>query len=337
MPAEVPEDLILPLPNNNREQDIFMVLQDAHRQIAIALQDVAIVGTADTEKVKASSTDPTAGYLDAKVKASIEVDADQIQLVGDSETPGNTYYYGTDASGTKGFHSFSVGSSDPTLIIDTDNDTSIKTETNPDEDIIRITVAGIQQGSFSADGLTLYTGASVNEFSIDTSMSGNSDDAAPTEKAVKAYVDDLESRVTTIVQNWLLTSAVRGDIFTVNRDIDDNLYIDKITPLKYGYVLVDGGPGEIPFWDRVDGAPGALIADTVTFAVNLTTFNQQDLITMADTIDSTSVITTDTPADDSSEEVRSMSTSYTAATEAIDVSANEIIAAITTELSGSVA
>lgn len=37
-------------------------------------------------------------------------------------------------------------------------------------------------------GLALKTGADVNEFSTDTTMGGNSDDAVPTEKAVKTYV-----------------------------------------------------------------------------------------------------------------------------------------------------
>lgn len=39
------------------------------------------------------------------VKNSIEVDSNQLQLDGDSSTPGNSKYYGTDGSGTKGFHS----------------------------------------------------------------------------------------------------------------------------------------------------------------------------------------------------------------------------------------
>ncbi len=37
--------------------------------------------------------------------------------------------------------------------------------------------------------LTLGAGTSVNEFSIDGALTGNSDDAVPTEKAVKTYVD----------------------------------------------------------------------------------------------------------------------------------------------------
>ena len=40
------------------------------------------------------------------VKNSIEIDAGDLQLVGDLLTPGSTKYYGTDKTGTKGFYSF---------------------------------------------------------------------------------------------------------------------------------------------------------------------------------------------------------------------------------------
>jgi len=38
-------------------------------------------------------------------------------------------------------------------------------------------------------GLELPNGTSIDEISIDTTLAGNSDDAVPTEKAVKAYAD----------------------------------------------------------------------------------------------------------------------------------------------------
>ena len=70
------------------------------------------------ELVKTSSDDTTAGYLDAKIKNSIVVDSEQLQLSGDSATPGNSKYYGTNASGTKGFYDVPTGggaASDPVL------------------------------------------------------------------------------------------------------------------------------------------------------------------------------------------------------------------------------
>jgi len=46
-----------------------------------------------------------------------------------------------------------------------------------------------QRAKIDSEGLTLQLGTSVNEFSTDGTLFGNSDDAVPTEKAVKTYVD----------------------------------------------------------------------------------------------------------------------------------------------------
>ena len=54
-------------------------------------------------KVKASSGDVSPDYLDSKVKNSIEIDSDDLQLVGDQATPGNTKLYGTSSAGVKGW------------------------------------------------------------------------------------------------------------------------------------------------------------------------------------------------------------------------------------------
>jgi len=72
---------------------------------------------------------------------------------------------------------------------DADKDTKIQVEESADEDIIRMDVAGTQEAQLDANGLSLKTGASINEFSTDGTLAGNSDDVAPTEKAVKTYVD----------------------------------------------------------------------------------------------------------------------------------------------------
>jgi len=57
------------------------------------------------EKVKASSTDPTAGYLSDKVKRSITVVDNKLQLVNDVDSPAPLNYYGTDGNGIRGFYS----------------------------------------------------------------------------------------------------------------------------------------------------------------------------------------------------------------------------------------
>jgi hypothetical protein len=50
--------------------------------------------------------------------------------------------------------------------------------------------AGASYISSDATGISLISGASINEFSIDGTLAGDSDTAVPTEKAVKGYVDD---------------------------------------------------------------------------------------------------------------------------------------------------
>lgn len=61
--------------------------------------------------------------------------------------------------------------------------------------------AGARRMDYTASGLLLEIGTRVNEFSIDGTLAGNSDNALPTEKAVKTFVDaylhnDLESLTT---------------------------------------------------------------------------------------------------------------------------------------------
>lgn len=77
-------------------------------------------------------------------------------------------------------------------IEDADLDTGIYVEYATDEDKVRFYTSSTKRGQFDANGLTLASGASVNEFSTDDTLAGNSDDAVPTEKAVKTYVDALD-------------------------------------------------------------------------------------------------------------------------------------------------
>jgi hypothetical protein len=51
-------------------------------------------------------------------------------------------------------------------------------------------IGSISPNSGDFTDLSLPTGATINEFSIDGTLAGNSDTAIPTEKAVKTYVDN---------------------------------------------------------------------------------------------------------------------------------------------------
>jgi hypothetical protein len=54
--------------------------------------------------ISVDSSTASAPEVSIDVKNSVEVDAGEVQLVGDAATPGNNKYYGTDGAGVKGFH-----------------------------------------------------------------------------------------------------------------------------------------------------------------------------------------------------------------------------------------
>lgn len=62
---------------------------------------------------------------------------------------------------------------------------------------IQILTNGVVKYQVNDDGLKLQTGTPINEFSTDGTLGGNSDDAVPTEKAVKTYVDKILASILT--------------------------------------------------------------------------------------------------------------------------------------------
>ena len=63
----------------------------------------------DKFRVLASSGDTAPTFLDGKVKNSVEVDGDQMQLVNDQSAPGINMMYGTNSSGTKEWIPIPIG------------------------------------------------------------------------------------------------------------------------------------------------------------------------------------------------------------------------------------
>lgn len=74
--------------------------------------------------------------------------------------------------------------------------------------------------TLGSDGkLTLVSGVAINEFSSDGTLAGDSDDAVPTEKAVKTYCDNLEVDTSVIENNIALNSfriAINGSLTRFN-------------------------------------------------------------------------------------------------------------------------
>lgn len=84
--------------------------------------------------------------------------------------------------------------------------------------------------SISATGATLASGTEINEFSIDGTLVGNSDDAVPTEKAVKTYVDS-----SGVTDHGALTGLADDDHPQYMQDL-----IDDSSPTLRGNLDTDG-------------------------------------------------------------------------------------------------
>ena len=81
----------------------------------------------------------------------------------------------------------------------------------------------------------------------------------------------------------LLSGAQYGDIFFVNKDIDETLFIDKRRIGKNTQVLTT--EGTIPFWDYVGNTPGAETSSRYTKVLFQYVYVAKDKITMDKTID----------------------------------------------------
>lgn len=140
-------------------------------------------------------------------------------------------------------------------------------------------------------GVTLRNGTEINEFSTDGTLAGNSDDACPTEKAVKTYVDSGVTKgthnTTWTCDNWAgaqtgnINYAVYGDIINLsipatgaNGNGVDNDTIDITTVLPSN--LRPSTTIEQPCFVDDDGSAVrgrcVILTDgTITFYVNITT------------------------------------------------------------------
>ena len=106
------------------------------------------------------------------------------------------------------------------IIHNEDLDTYI--DFNDNEIILR--TGGNYSLNATSTGVTLQSGTNVNEFSIDGTLAGDSDDAVPTEKAVKKYVDDNSG---TVVNKMTVTPTAHIE----------NLDVSSLSP--FGILFVD--------------------------------------------------------------------------------------------------
>jgi hypothetical protein len=129
-----------------------------------------------------------------------------------------------------------------------------------------ITGTSVVVSTWNASGMAFATGATVNEFSTDGTLSGNSDTAVPTEQAVKTYVDNAIGGTETVRFVSSDTTAVAGDI-----------------------VLVDSTAGDVNI-ELLESEDGKITVKKVTGDANTVT-----IFTSPGTIDGQASITIDTP------------------------------------------
>jgi len=123
----------------------------------------------------------------------------------------------------------SVGSVDIMTLAETSQQFGISTSSyfniNQSTNVITINANTTEVANFTVDGLTLESGVSIDEFSIDGTLVDNSDDAVPTEKAVKTYVD-------TAISNFTPDKIWEGDSYVE--------VVDDGTTAGYVTIVADG-------------------------------------------------------------------------------------------------
>lgn len=83
----------------------FLFVGDVTQYTDENAQDAVGTILADTDTVNATYTDNTPEIkFDVRTQMSVTSDASGLKLSGDSATPGNSKYYGTNGAGTKGFY-----------------------------------------------------------------------------------------------------------------------------------------------------------------------------------------------------------------------------------------
>ena len=97
---------------------------------------------------------------------------------------------------------------------------------------VEIKTDNTTRATVDSDGITLSSGTNINEFSIDGTLAGDSDNAVPTEKAVKAYVDANGGGLSNLVEDT--TPQLGGNLDIQAHSIEgvdatEFSYVDGVT------------------------------------------------------------------------------------------------------------
>jgi len=192
---------------------------------------------------------------------SIELAAGNLGLVNDVASPGNSYYYGTNGSGTKGYHVLSNGS--VTTITGVDNDDLEWNITNPTTTpaleviLLPTTVTAGSYGSASTS-LVLTSDANGRLTAVNTTP-------------IQITTSQITS-FTTDVQDTIATSLVAGTGITID-DTDSSAIVIASTATAYtneeaqdavGTILVDSSNIDFTYSDATPSITADLIVTGVT-------------------------------------------------------------------------
>jgi len=158
----------------------------------------------DSEKTKLAGIE-TGATADQTAKNSIEIDADQFQLVNDTAAPGNNKLYGTDGSGAKGWYDQpSAGSGDMLkATYDTNSDGTVDSaDTAASADAL--TAGGVQH--------SLTVSSSKVQLVNDTALPGNN----------KVYGTDGSG-----TRGWYSAGSGSGDMLKSTYDSNDDGKVDE--------------------------------------------------------------------------------------------------------------
>jgi len=95
------------------------------------------------------------------------------------------------------------------------NASALSFDTTGKAGILEIVTTNDAEGIKMSGTLSMGLGTSINEFSTDGTLAGDSDDAVPTEKAVKAYVDNISVGYAVKTVEILSSGITAGDDYTI--------------------------------------------------------------------------------------------------------------------------
>lgn len=109
------------------------------------------------------------------------------------------------------------------------NDSKISIIDSTSVEIITIQIDGLEKGQFNINGFQLESGTNINEFSTNTTLSEDSDDIVPTQKAIKKYIDT-SGVISGYIRQW------RDDEPPNGLRTEYNLSYTPISATEYVYI-----------------------------------------------------------------------------------------------------